>query len=158
MQTLTWTRVLLARFGLTTVSLAVFPIHLRRRGVTQPDASDDAFATRHRARRPRGPMAPAAVLLDCMKTQISINHMHGNPNMMQAADVVELTAFVAFLCVTVSRLDRRAVAVAVDSVAGASALLNASAAGHRTVRPFRPGRPAVHTRIIRLKKTIRGNM
>lgn len=84
-------------------------------------------------------MAPAAVLLDCMKTEVSINHEHVDPNMMQAADVVELTAFVAFLRVTVSRLDRRAVAVAVDSVAGASALLNASAAGHRTVRPFGPG-------------------
>lgn len=77
---------------------------------------------------------------------------------MQAADVVELTAFVAFLHVTISRLDRRAVAVAVDSVAGASALLNASAAGQRTVRPFGPGRPAVHTLIVRLKKTIRRNM
>lgn len=100
-------------------------------------------------------MAPATILLDCMKTEISIKDVHGNPNMMSAVDAVELTAFVTFLSVAVSRLDRRAVAVAIDPVARASALLNASATGHRTVRPFGPGRPAVHARVVRLKTRMR---
>lgn len=103
-------------------------------------------------------MAPFAVLFDCMKAEISIKDVHGDLNMMPAVHVVELTAFVAFLRVTVSRLDRRAVAVAIDSVARASALLNASATGHRTVCPFGPGRPAVYTRIVHLKKTNRENI
>lgn len=79
--------------------------------------------------------------------------MHDDLNM---TGVVKLTAFVALLRVTVSRLDGRAIAVTVDPVTRASALLNASSTGHRTVCPFGPGRPAVfYTRITRLRKRIR---
>lgn len=53
-----------------------------------------------------------------------------------------LTSFVAFLGVAVTGLDGGAIAVAVDAVAGASALLDASTTGHRTLGPCRPGGPA----------------
>lgn len=39
-------------------------------------------------------------------------------------------AFVTLLQVAVPRLDRRAITVAVDAVAGASTLLNATTTGH----------------------------
>lgn len=52
-----------------------------------------------------------------------------------------LTSFVALLGVAVAGLDGGALAVAVDAVAGASALLDASTAGHRTLGPCRPGGP-----------------
>lgn len=57
--------------------------------------------------------------------------------------VGRLTSFVAFLGIAVTGLDGGALAVAVDAVAGASALLDASTAGHRALGPCRPGGPAI---------------
>ena len=54
-----------------------------------------------------------------------------------------LTALVALLEVAVPGLHRGALAVVVDAVAGASALLDAPAAGHRAVGPLGPRGPAV---------------
>lgn len=55
----------------------------------------------------------------------------------------ELTAFVAFLRVAVTGLDGGALAVAVDAVTGAPALLDAPATSHRTMGPVGPGGPAI---------------
>lgn len=86
--------------------------------------------------------------LKCYSTCANFQHLSNMPG------AVKLTAFVALLRVTVSRLDGRAIAVAVDPVTRASALLNASSTGHRAVCPLGPGRPAVYTRITRLRKRI----
>lgn len=57
--------------------------------------------------------------------------------------VVSLTALVALLEVAVAGLHRGALAVVIDPVAGAPALLDAPPTRHGTMGPFRPGRPAV---------------
>lgn len=54
-------------------------------------------------------------------------------------DVMWLTALVAFLRVAVTGLDRSAVTLAIDSVTGASTLLDATTTSHRTMGPVRPG-------------------
>lgn len=56
---------------------------------------------------------------------------------------LRLTAFVAFLGVAVTGLDRGALTVAVDAVTGASTLLDAPTTSHRTMGPFRPGGPTI---------------
>lgn len=52
-------------------------------------------------------------------------------------------AFVTFLWVAITGLDRGALTLAVDAVAGASTLLDAAATSHRTLGPFRPCGPSV---------------
>lgn len=54
-----------------------------------------------------------------------------------------LTAFVTFLGVAVTGLNRGALTVVVDAVAGASALLDATTTSCRTRGPFRPGGPTI---------------
>lgn len=64
-------------------------------------------------------------------------------NNVSVKNVWRLTAFVTFLWVAVTGLHRGALTLAVDAVAGAAALLDATAASHRTLGPLRPGGPAV---------------
>ena len=66
--------------------------------------------------------------------------------------LVGLTAFVALLEVAVAGLHRRALAVVVDAVAGATSLLDAPPTRHRTVGPFRPGGPAVLRVVTRYRR------
>lgn len=60
-----------------------------------------------------------------------------------APTAILFEAFVTFLGVAVTGLDRGALTVAVDAVTGASALLDAPTTSHRTMGPVRPGRPTV---------------
>lgn len=62
---------------------------------------------------------------------------------------IALTALVAFLQVAVAGLHRGALAVVVETVAGASTLLDAPPTRHRTMGPFRPQRPSVLGRVPR---------
>lgn len=64
-----------------------------------------------------------------------------------------LTALVTLLEVAVSRLHRRALAVVIDAVARAAALLNAPSTGHRTMGPFRPGGPAILSGVARCRES-----
>lgn len=66
-----------------------------------------------------------------------------------APTTILFKALVTLLRVAVTGLHRGAVTVAVDAVAGASALLDSPAARHGTRRPFGPGGPSVHCIVTR---------
>lgn len=59
----------------------------------------------------------------------------------------QLTALVTLLEVAFSRLHRCALADVIDAVTGAATLLSAPSTGHRTMSPFRPGGPAILSRV-----------
>lgn len=65
-----------------------------------------------------------------------------------------LTAFVTFLGVAVTGLDRGALTVAVDAITGASTLLDAASTSHWTMRPFRPGGPTIICRVTRWREQV----
>lgn len=62
---LTRTGCHLTDFSLPSFSLAVHATHLWGGGVAEAYPGDVSLSAGHRARRPGGPVAPAAILLDC---------------------------------------------------------------------------------------------
>lgn len=74
---------------------------------------------------------------------------HAGPLSRVRTSFIALTALVAFLQVAVAGLHRGALAVVVETVAGASTLLDAPPTRHRTMGPFRPQRPSVLGRVPR---------
>lgn len=144
---LTRTRRHLADFSLPSFSLAVHATHLRRGRVAEAYPGDVPLTAGHRARGPGGPVAPAAILLDCgrPRTRRQIHHAlkHSLNTMAVLRRAASLTSLVTFLGVAVTGLNRSAFAVAVDAVTRASPLLDASAASHRTMGPRRPGGPTI---------------
>lgn len=60
-----------------------------------------------------------------------------------APATVLLESLVTLLEVAVAGLDRGALTVVIDTIAGAATLLDAPPTGHRTMSPFRPRRPAI---------------
>lgn len=79
----------------------------------------------------------------------STHKIHAEPLSRVQATFIALTALVAFLQVAVAGLHRGALAVVVETVAGASTLLDAPPTRHRTMGPFRPQRPSVLGRVPR---------